>query len=137
MSGPLAQALAVCERAGVDPVQLSDNELLLVSGIGRKQLATLRENAPTVVVTRHPALVEHLIEIGLCKPDTPVITHACPADVRGKHVIGVLPLSLAALAARVTEVPLTIPEELRGQELTAEQIWQHACHPRTYTVRLV
>lgn len=76
----------------------------------------------TVVVTRHPALVELLRERGLINADARVIAHATPADVTGKHVIGVLPLRLAALARSVTEVPLNIPAELRGVELSLETL---------------
>lgn len=66
-----------------------------------------------IVVTRHPALVDLLVERGIIKPGTPVIAHATPDQVAGKHVIGVLPLSLAALANSVTEVPLALTKELR------------------------
>lgn len=90
----------------------------------------------TIVVTRHPALVAHLRKIGLIKADASVIAHASPDDVRGQHVIGVLPLSLAALAASVTEVPLNLPAELRGQELTEEQVARYAGDPVTYVVQL-
>lgn len=87
-----------------------------------------------IVITRHPALVAYLQEIGMVDDGVRVITHATPADVRGKHVIGVLPLRLAALAASVTEVTLDIPAELRGQELTLDQIRQYAGEPATYVV---
>lgn len=89
----------------------------------------------TVVVTRHPALVEHLRREGIISADAEVITHATPEQVTGRHVIGVLPLRLAALAASVTEVPLNVPAELRGQELTLEQVRRYAGAPITYTVR--
>jgi len=88
----------------------------------------------TIVVTRHEALVKYLREIGLIDENTPVIAHATPEQVRGKHVIGVLPLHLAALVAQVTEVPLRVPPELRGQELTLEQIRKYAGEPQTYQV---
>ncbi len=94
----------------------------------------------TVVVTRHPALVSHLCGLGLIPstdghtPDCEVIDHATPAHVAGMHVIGVLPLHLAALAAKVTEVPLYIPEECRGRELTLEEVQRYAGEPSTYRV---
>ena len=40
----------------------------------------------------------------------------------GKHVFGVLPMRLAALAGRFTEVTLQVPAELRGKELTLEEV---------------
>ena len=90
-----------------------------------------------VVVTRHQALVAYLQEIGLIPGEVAVIPHATPEDIRGKHVIGVLPLRLAAEAETVTEVPLDLPAELRGQELTLEQIRQHAGQPQTYKVQRI
>ena len=88
-----------------------------------------------VVVTRHRALVDYLIEEGIVSEDVPVLTHATMDDVRGKHVIGVLPLRLAAAAAVVTEVPLNLPPELRGKELTVEEVRRYAGPPVTYEVR--
>jgi putative CRISPR-associated protein (TIGR02620 family) len=93
--------------------------------------------AETVVVTRHLGLVEYLIELGLCSSSAQVISHATVEDVKGKHVIGVLPLSLAVVAESVTEVPMSIPAELRGQELTLEQMRMYGGKPRTYRVTLV
>ena len=90
-----------------------------------------------IIVTRHPALVDYLIAEGIADPDTPVIAHACPDDIRGRHVIGVLPLHLAAEAASVTEVPLSLPPELRGVELSEEQVRKFAGAPRTYRVEVV
>ena len=88
-----------------------------------------------IVITRHPALVEYLVETGLVPADAPCISHAEAGNVGGKHVIGVLPLRLASLAASITEVPLDIPAELRGQELTIEQVRQYAGEPVRYFVR--
>ena len=91
----------------------------------------------TVVVTRHLGLVEYLIELGLCSKDTQIIQHGTAEDVRGKHVIGVLPMYLAVLAESITEVHMSIPEELRGQELTLEQMLMYGGKPLTYRVTLV
>ncbi len=88
-----------------------------------------------LVVTRHKALVEYLKEIDLINDRDPVISHATDVDVDGNHVIGVLPLSLASLCATVTEIPMNIPPELRGKELSIEQVRQYAGWPRTYEVR--
>lgn len=87
-----------------------------------------------VIVTRHPALVAYLKEIGLMKEGDKVITHATPDDVRDKMVIGVLPLSLAAIAFEVIEVPLNLPPEARGKELSIEEVRQYAGKPARYMV---
>jgi hypothetical protein len=89
----------------------------------------------TIVVTRHPALVEYLVEIGLIAAGTPVLGHATAADVAGKCVIGVLPHHLSSKAACVVEVPLDLPAELRGVELSLAQVRQFAGLPVTYVVR--
>jgi putative CRISPR-associated protein (TIGR02620 family) len=91
----------------------------------------------TVIVTRHPALVQYLHEIGLTTGAETVLSHVSEADVTGRVVIGVLPLHLAAVAERVIEVPLSVPPELRGVELTLEQVRQHAGTPVAYSVRRV
>jgi putative CRISPR-associated protein (TIGR02620 family) len=87
-----------------------------------------------VIVTRHPALVALLRERGLIPDGVRIIDHATPADVRGQHVIGVLPLSLAALARTVTEIPLAITPEMRGTELDLETLRRIAGEAVTYTV---
>ena len=89
----------------------------------------------TIVVTRHKALIEYLIETGMVTAETPVLSHVNAEDVEGMHVIGVLPLHLAALAATVTEIPLDIPAELRGKELDLEQVRSFAGDPVKYSVR--
>lgn len=90
-----------------------------------------------VVVTRHPALVEYLREQGLVDENAQVVAHATVDDVRGRHVFGVLPLHLAANADCVTEVPLNLPQELRGTELSLEQVRQYAGTVTTYRVTRV
>ena len=87
-----------------------------------------------IIVTRHPALVEYLKEIGVITGDEPVITHATEEDVMGKDVIGVLPLSLASVANRVTEVTLNLTPEMRGRELSLDEIRSVAGDVTTYTV---
>ena len=89
----------------------------------------------TIVITRHPALVDLLRERGIITGEEPVIEHATADDVRGRHVIGVLPLSLAAEAASITEVPLSLAPEDRGQELGLDRLREIAGAARTYVVR--
>lgn len=94
-------------------------------------------NMNKIVVTRHQALIELLKEHGLIDEATPVIEHATPDDVRGRDVIGVLPLSLAALAKSVTEIPLDIQPEDRGKELLLERLREIAGEPQTYVVNKI
>ena len=88
-----------------------------------------------LVVTRHQGLVEYLQEIGLADKNVDVITHASADVVSGKHVCGVLPHSLSCLCESFTEIPLNLPQELRGVELSLEQVRQFACKPVTYIVK--
>ena len=88
-----------------------------------------------VVVTRHQALIEYLIELELITSETPVISHASPGEIQGKDVIGVLPLSLASLAKSITEIPLALSPEDRGRELSIERLREIAKEPRTYSVQ--
>lgn len=87
-----------------------------------------------IVVTRHPALIELLRERGLIGDNAPVIQHATPEQIRGRHVIGVLPLSLAVHAASVTEVPLALSPDDRGRELDLPRLREIAGEAVTYQV---
>lgn len=75
----------------------------------------------TVIVTRHHGAADWLsTRHGITGE---VIAHATPDTVRGRIVYGVLPLHLAAIASEVWSVDLPeLPAELRGQELTPEQM---------------
>ena len=77
----------------------------------------------TIIVTRHPGMVQYLLSIGLIEEGTPVLSHVSRKNqIKNKNVIGVLPLYLACQASSITEIPLPkLPVELRGKELTFEQ----------------
>ena len=88
-----------------------------------------------LVVTRHAGLIQYLLEIGLISKDDEIVAHATVENVRGKDIVGVLPLSLACYANTVTEVPLALPQELRGTDLPLEAVRSYAGKPVTYVVR--
>jgi len=88
-----------------------------------------------LVVTRHQGLVEYLRELGLASDDTEVVSHATADTVEGSHVCGVLPHNLSCLTESFTEIPLELPQELRGKELTKEQVKLFAGKPVTYKVQ--
>ena len=73
----------------------------------------------TIIVTRHQGLVEWLKTRGITGD---VIPSAKAEDVRGKRVVGALPLYLAAEADSVVAVEYFCPPELRGQDLSAAQL---------------
>jgi len=90
---------------------------------------------PRVIVTRHAGLVEHLRNIRMYCPGIDVVLeHATPEDIRGCDVIGVLPLNLAVHARSVTEIPLSLTKEDRGQELSVDRVEEIAGSPQTYCI---
>jgi hypothetical protein len=90
-----------------------------------------------VIVTRHPALVEYLRELGLVGEEVVVLTHASSEDVKGRHVAGVLPHSLSCLTKSFTEIPLRLTPEMRGKELDLITLREIADPPVTYRVKKV
>ena len=75
-----------------------------------------------LIVTRHQGLVDLAYRMGLATDGCPVLAHATAEDVRGKTVLGVLPLHLAAEARAVVSIDLDLPRHLRGGDLTAEEM---------------
>ena len=96
----------------------------------------IRKKQP--VITRHKALLAYLLDKDIIKEgEFKLIEHADYKDVEGRDVIGVLPLQLASYAKSVTEVPLKLTPEMRGKELTFEEVEKIAQEPVQYIVREV
>ena len=96
----------------------------------------IRKKQP--VITRHKALLAYLLDKDIIKEgEYKLIEHAEYKDVEGQDVIGVLPLQLASYAKSVTEVPLKLTPEMRGKELTFEEVEKVAEKPVQYIVREV
>lgn len=87
-----------------------------------------------LIITRHRSLATYLRGLGI---KAPIVTHAEPADVHGKHICGVVPLSLASHAKSVTVVPLHIPQSKRGCELTYADLCAVADAPQRYVVKRI
>jgi putative CRISPR-associated protein (TIGR02620 family) len=86
----------------------------------------------TVIVTRHAGLAEWLKLHGITGN---VIAQATPADVRGKRVVGALPLSLAAEAAEVIGIDMPgLKPEQRGKDLTPAEMDAAGATMSTYQV---
>ncbi len=89
-----------------------------------------------ILVTRHVALKEFLE--GDCGVKiSAVIEHATAEAVAGKEVIGVLPIHLAAICGTYTALTLNIPAEMRGKELTLEDLREFAGPLVTYKVTVI
>lgn len=86
-------------------------------------------------MTRHEALVEYFKELGI-KFDK-VISHATEEDARGNDVYGVLPLRLASFTNTVTSIDMNIPAEMRGKELSLEDIKRYLVDISTYKVEKI
>lgn len=96
----------------------------------------IRKKQP--VITRHKALVSYLLDRDIIKEgEYKLIEHADYKDVECQDVIGVLPLQLASYAKSVTEVPLKLTPEMRGKELTFDEVEKIADEPVQYIVREV
>ena len=89
---------------------------------------------PPLVVTRHPALVALLRERGVIGHEVDVRDHVGAEDVRGRHVIGILPLHLAAVASSVTVVDLALAPADRGVEISLERLREIAGPATRYRV---
>ena len=88
-----------------------------------------------VLVTRHEALIEYFSNMGIIFDK--VITHATAEDVMNNDVYGVLPLHLASLANTVTTVDMNLPAEMRGKELSLEDIEKYFTGMSTYKVKKI
>lgn len=88
-----------------------------------------------IIVSRHTALVELILERNLiAEGKYEILSHVTPDQIEGAHVIGVLPLHLAAHAQQVTEIPMDLPPQLRGVELDLETMRKYAGEAVTYQV---
>jgi putative CRISPR-associated protein (TIGR02620 family) len=73
-----------------------------------------------LIISRHESVPAWLRTKGITGE---VVAHATTSLVRGRNVVGVLPLSLAAEAASVTSIDLPgLTPELRGKELTVAEM---------------
>ena len=90
-----------------------------------------------LVVTRYQSLVEYMIKIELIDDKTKVITHANINDVKGKHVLGVIPYWLACHTKKFTEIQLRVPSERKGKTLSLEEVEFYSLEPKTYIIKEV
>ena len=88
-----------------------------------------------IVVTRHKQLIDYLKAKAMIDENIQVFSHVTIKDIKGKHVIGILPFHLACHAAFFTEVPLRIPYDKKNEELSVDEISFYMQEPKTYTIR--
>ena len=87
-----------------------------------------------VIVSDQPALADFLVEKGIAEDDVIFVKEATADDVRGKHVAGDLPFSLASVARSVTTVELRDLGRLEGKTLKLKQVRKHVGDVRRYNV---
>lgn len=91
-----------------------------------------RTEVETIIVSRHAGAVEWLARQGITGA---VIEQVTADDVRGKVVIGNLPLHLAAEAHQVGSIDLPgLTREQRGRDLTPEEMDAAGASIRWYVV---
>lgn len=88
----------------------------------------------TIIITRHQATIEWLAQQGITGQ---VYAHADAELVKGKDVIGILPLNLACLANSITTIDMQIPSEMRGKELTVDDMKKFGAKLTKYIVKKV
>jgi hypothetical protein len=111
-----------------DPVLTPDQEIA-------RQYRTGERVREYLVITRHKALVQYLKEQGIIGADARVIEQATEDDVRGQHVIGILPIRLAALCDSYSECSLVLGPQDRGvTDLPIERVREIAQPLATYRV---
>ena len=88
-----------------------------------------------VFVARHTALYQYCREMGIIANNTPAIFRRVSVrEIRGKDVVGILSLELAAYTNTYTEIPLRCHVE-PGLELDIEDIKLGASPARKYQIR--
>ena len=79
-----------------------------------------------IIVSKHKAVRNVLIERGVVEPDTPWVPYAVPEVISGKRVFGVLPLHLAQHAEEVVDIHLVLPREKKYvEELTEDDVREY------------
>ncbi len=96
----------------------------------------MSSNTNFIIISRHAGAVAWLAQRGITGP---VISgNAAPDDVRGRIVIGNLPLHLAAQAARVGSIDMPgLAAADRGRDLTPEEMDAAGAVINWYQVRAV
>ena len=98
------------------------------------------EMTRTVIVSRHAATIAFIRESGLAPEGAPYWRTRPRKTSPGSHVIGNVPLELAAAADRVTTIPLPRArqdETGRTVELSLDDIRRTAGEPATYQVERI
>ena len=86
------------------------------------------------IVTRHKGAVEWIREHYPIFNRFVVIPHITEEQVKGSIIIGTLPVNLAVLAKEYWHLSMMIPMEMRGKELTLEDMEEFGCQIVKYKI---
>ena len=137
LKGSYTDRLRHCQKAVVEAI-VSDPSGLDEDGALAGALDELWAIRPTLVVTRHKALVTYLRERGLIEDWVEVLSHVeDPSVLDGAIVVGVLPFHLAARCRAIIEIPLDLSPEDRGKELSLSRLREIAGDPVMYRVERI
>jgi len=67
--------------------------------------------------------------------DAKYLSHVSEEDIENNIVIGTLPINLAVLAKEYWHLSMTIPAEMRGKELTSEDMEKFDCKIERYIIK--
>lgn len=91
-----------------------------------------------IIVSRHAAFVQRVIELGFATEETPVLKHVeNPEQIIEKVVVGMLPMWLAHKALCVINIDIKTPKGKRADELTIEELRELATTWGCYMIRQV
>jgi hypothetical protein len=103
-------------------------------------LVTHRGPRPDIVVSKlqNLNLIAVLRERGIIDASTPITGRAATAEIKGRHVLGLLPNYLASMAASITEIPMRLTNDdyiaMQRKDLTLERTRAVVSNPVTYKV---
>lgn len=89
-----------------------------------------------IIVTKHKSIIPFLIKKKYITGDEEILTNVTITDIKGRHVIGTLPLRLVCYAGKYTPIRLNIPSLERGKRFSPEEIEKYILPLKTYKVRV-
>jgi len=81
----------------------------------------------TKIVTRHAGAMEWIAKHHLEFGDAEVIAHADVGDLKGRRIIGMLPIHMAAMCKEYWHLEMTVPADRRGTEISCEDMENFGC----------
>jgi two-component sensor histidine kinase len=90
-----------------------------------------------IIITKHNAVKHYIISKQMATKETPCFSVAEIKDIEGKHVIGFIPLYLAAKAGMYTEIKINLKREDIKRELTLNEIEHRVKNVNTFKIEKI